>query len=201
MNKEEDGGFSLVVLALAVVLYIAVLSMTFAGMIATRPTVGAAFLKFTKDYGSLLAGIPVLIAVLVAKQQLDATRRQHVATVKRSFKDELDLLNGLKGMCKNHDRRDVQSFLNTATLLNENYDRFKKRESQWEKKAEGILPVGLLDKVESLRVQIWNFNQPFDNLPPSNDILEDRKTMLIREMIEFEKSVDHYIDQLSQYWS
>lgn len=92
---KEDGGFSLVVLSLAVVLYIAVLCMTFAGMIVTRPTVSAAFFEFTKDYGSLLAGIPVLIAVLVAKQQLDANRRQHAVQLYETKQSELDALQGL----------------------------------------------------------------------------------------------------------
>ncbi|PWL18848.1 hypothetical protein DKP76_07240 [Falsochrobactrum shanghaiense] len=96
MKSDADGGFSSVILALAVVLYITIVCLTFAGLVATKPTVGIAFLEFVKEYGAIVAGIPVLIAVLVAKQQLDASNRQHVATLKRSFQKELDALNTAK---------------------------------------------------------------------------------------------------------
>jgi len=52
-----------------------------------------ALVAFAGTHGTLLTGIPVLIAVIVAKQQLDANRRQHVANVKRGLRRELDLLD------------------------------------------------------------------------------------------------------------
>lgn len=99
-DKQEDGGFSLVVLSISVVLYITITCMTFAGLVVTRPNVGAAFLDFTKEYGALLAGIPVLIAVLVAKQQLDASRKQHVATIKYNLRNEINEIDNLKEFCQ-----------------------------------------------------------------------------------------------------
>lgn len=71
-NQEED--ISWLFLWGATILYIAILCMSFAGLAVTKPTVGAAFLDFTKDYGSLLAGIPVLIGVIIAVEQLKASR-------------------------------------------------------------------------------------------------------------------------------
>lgn len=110
-NKQEED-ISWLFLWGATILYIAVLCMTFAAIVVTRPTVGAAFLEFTKDYGALLAGIPVLIAVLVAKQQLDANRRQHIAQIKRSFQRELDALQE----CKQFAQR-IRSTINLDMLL------------------------------------------------------------------------------------
>lgn len=89
-DKEED--ISWLFLWGATILYTLLACMVFAALVAMKPTLGDAFLNFTKDYGALLAGIPVLIAVLVAKQQLDANRRQHVATVKRSFIDKIEAI-------------------------------------------------------------------------------------------------------------
>lgn len=94
-NKGEED-VSWLLLWGATIIYIAALCMTFSGLVALgehgRSAVSI-FNEFVKDYSSLLAGIPVLVAVLVAKQQLDANRRQHVAQIKRSFKKELDALN------------------------------------------------------------------------------------------------------------
>lgn len=95
MKSDADGGFSSVILALAVVLYITIVCLTFAGLVATKPTVGIAFLEFVKEYGAIVAGIPVLIAVLVAKQQLDASRHQHAVQLYETKQNELDALEGL----------------------------------------------------------------------------------------------------------
>lgn len=102
----------------AAILYTVVICMAFAGMVVTRPTVGAAFLEFTEKYGSLLAGIPVLIAVLVAKQQLDANRRQHVATVKYKLRHELHAINN------------IQSFINdiNAALAHDDITKFSQED-------------------------------------------------------------------------
>lgn len=59
-----------------------------------------ALLKFADTYGTIITGIPVLVAVVVAKQQMDASRRQHVATIKRSFQKELSGLDRLRDFTK-----------------------------------------------------------------------------------------------------
>lgn len=89
--KEDDGGFSKVIVALATIFYIVIICMSFAGLAATKTGTNSisVFTTFMKDYGSLIAGLPVLIAVMVAKQQLDAHREQHLATIKTAYKDEL----------------------------------------------------------------------------------------------------------------
>lgn len=91
-REKENEEFSSAVLYIATAIYIAVCAMIMGGLAATRPMFGDAFLLFFKEYAALLAGIPVLIAVVVAKQQLDANRKQHVATVKYNLRKELDAL-------------------------------------------------------------------------------------------------------------
>ncbi|KAB2716644.1 hypothetical protein [Brucella intermedia] len=59
-----------------------------------------ALLKFADTYGTIITGVPVLVAVVVAKQQMDASRRQHVATVKRSLKKELETLTSVEQLAK-----------------------------------------------------------------------------------------------------
>lgn len=90
--EKENEQFSSSILYVATAIYVGVCAMVFGALYAKLPTFGEAFLVLMKDYGTILAGIPVLVAVIVAKQQLDANRRQHVATIKRSVQKELDVL-------------------------------------------------------------------------------------------------------------
>lgn len=96
MSSKEDDEFANAVLLVACVLYVGVIAAMFAGLLVTRPDAGSGLADWAKDYGAIIAGAPVLIAVWVAKQQLEANRRQHVATIKRSFQQELDALEELE---------------------------------------------------------------------------------------------------------
>jgi hypothetical protein len=91
--EKENEQFSSAILYVATAVYVGVCAMVFGALYAKMPLFGEAFLAMMKDYGTILAGIPVLVAVVVAKQQLDAMRRQHVATVKRSLMERLDALS------------------------------------------------------------------------------------------------------------
>lgn len=81
------------ILCVGTAVYMAVCAMAFGGMLVTRPSTGQAFLDFAKDYGAIIAGIPVLIAVIVAKQQLDASRNAHRLTMLHQTKDRRDALS------------------------------------------------------------------------------------------------------------
>lgn len=89
-NKEDD--LSSTVLLVVVVLYVAIVAASFAGMLVTHPHDFLPMMDWAERYGAIIAGVPVLIAVWVAKQQLEANRRQHEATIKRSYHKELDAL-------------------------------------------------------------------------------------------------------------
>lgn len=79
MTDKENDELSSAVLMVAVAVYVALTAMLFAGMVAAKPSIASAISTWAKDYGAIIAGVPVLVAVWVAKQQLDANRRQHVA--------------------------------------------------------------------------------------------------------------------------
>lgn len=90
--KEDLTSFSLTI---AVIVFAFLGYLTFVAFLSTKPESETAvgwLLKFMDKYGAFLASIPVLFAVLVAKQQLDANRRQHVATVRRGFYKELEAI-------------------------------------------------------------------------------------------------------------
>lgn len=81
------------VLYVLTVVYTAFCCLILGWLLATESGGVEALVAFGESYGTLLTGIPVLITVIVAKQQLDANRRQHVANVKRGLRRELDLLD------------------------------------------------------------------------------------------------------------
>lgn len=91
-DNEKIWTAALYVLAVS---YAAYCSFIFGSLLASEPDTLGALLKFASTYGTMIAGVPVLVAVVVAKQQMDANRRQHVATIKRSFQEELDALHDI----------------------------------------------------------------------------------------------------------
>lgn len=54
-------------------------------LIATEGSFIEAVVTLGGTYGTILAGIPVLVAVVVAKQQLDSNRKQHKLNIELSF--------------------------------------------------------------------------------------------------------------------
>ncbi|MDT6941890.1 hypothetical protein RI570_17445 [Brucella pseudogrignonensis] len=97
--EKENEQFSSSILYVATAVYVGVCAMVFGALYAKLPTFGEAFLLLVKDYGTILAGIPVLVAVVVAKQQLDANRRQHAASIRRSFKEQVDVMIAASDWC------------------------------------------------------------------------------------------------------
>ncbi len=89
MENKADASLSNALLLITVAVYVAVLAALFAGMAATKPTAAQAVMDWAKDYGSIIAGLPVIVALFIAKDQLDASRLQHEAATKLEFKDEL----------------------------------------------------------------------------------------------------------------
>ncbi|WP_174020438.1 hypothetical protein G6L89_007480 [Agrobacterium fabrum] len=99
---EEEESFSNALLIATSAIYIAVVAATFAGLMVTMPTTGEAVLSWIEDFGSIIAGLPVIIAVVVAKQQLEASRTQHEATTRLQFRDELEGLQTALEVARRH---------------------------------------------------------------------------------------------------
>jgi uncharacterized membrane protein (DUF485 family) len=71
MKEEESFSNALTIVTSAI--YVVILTAAFAGLMVTRTTTGEAVYTWVKDFGSIIAGLPVIVAVVVAKQQLDAS--------------------------------------------------------------------------------------------------------------------------------
>ncbi len=80
---EEEQSFSNALTIVTSAIYVAVVAATFAGLMVAQPTTGEAVLSWLKDFGAIIAGLPVIIAVVVA-------RTQHEATTRLQFREELE---------------------------------------------------------------------------------------------------------------
>ena len=199
--EKENEQFSSAILYVATAVYVAVCAMVFGALYAKKQTFGDAFLLYMKDYGTILAGVPVLVAVVVAKQQLDANRRQHVATVKRSFKTELDVVKNLRNLTKSKVDRDVDWFLDLFILIQNNSKVVKKKESAWVKRTRNNVPDVLMTKSKEIRKQLKKFGAPENSSPPSRQVLEERHKRICINMDGLDKELDEYMRDLAQYWS
>ena len=175
--------------------------MVFGALYAKLPTFGEAFLELMKNYGTILAGIPVLVAVVVAKQQLDANRRQHVATIKRSFKDELNALNTIHNFAQNLRNTDYQkarfygsarghSGISFPTLSREEFFIIK-----------GFVPFDIVKSTEATLIEIeeavtvsMNKSHPDTEVTNVISYVHQRAGFLLRDTSD-------ELDRLSQYWS
>lgn len=197
--KEED--ISWLLLWGATILYTVVICMAFTGMVVTRPTVGAAFLEFTKDYSTLLAGIPVLIAVLVAKQQLDANRRQHVATIKRGLRKELEALEKLQKWAQTISNASMETasagiffeYTHRLHIFTHNADDLE----QW----EGNLPNKLHQLASTFFNDISHFNKRIAKTQSQINFATDELAEIIKLAKAIQKDVNTHYAYLAQYWS
>lgn len=99
-NTVENWGFGgarsdfIVVVAIAIYcLLVGVILGDMATSGACRFNVWSCAPGWIKDYQALIASFSVVFTVIVAKQQLDANRNQHVLTIKRSFKKEVESID------------------------------------------------------------------------------------------------------------
>lgn len=199
--KEDWTSLSLTI---AVIVFVTVGYLTFIAFLSTKPENEALvdwFLKFMDKYGAFLAAIPVMIGVAVAKQQLDANRRQHVAQIKRSFRHELQTLKKLHSL--------------SNSIVN-----YKKS------RAYSYMSYGKTDAFPCLQPTIYYVGMWPNSLPYSLQTLVERTVAAcdhahaaskdpecsmptmqanIKRAIWFanllEKEVQHEMDDISQYWS
>ncbi len=187
--EKENEQFSSSILYVATAVYIGVCAMVFGALYAKLPTFGEAFLELMKNYGTILAGIPVLVAVVVAKQQLYANRRQHVASVKRSFMKEIEAIKTARDFCQAVISADITDINNTQSPLNIVYDK--------------SLTNDVLDK--NVSACLSSVQSMIDKATSSLDALAlDRQGYLTHSKIEAERAlslVERFEKRISQYWS
>ncbi|PQZ50635.1 hypothetical protein CQ052_15480 [Ochrobactrum sp. MYb15] len=177
------------VLYVVTVSYVAFCCLILGWLVATEDTVIEALVVMGGTYGTLLAGIPVIIAVLVAKQQLDAMRRQHVATVKRSFRDELEAIRIATEFCQAVLQTRTEDILDQGSINIVLRDK-KLIESTFDAKTSGFL--------SSAQSMINSATSSLDHFKTDREgycrhaHTEARKALIAIEC--FEKKI-------SQYWS
>ncbi len=194
--EKENEQFSSAILYVATAVYVGVCAMVFGALYAKLPSFGEAFLTLMKDYGTILAGIPVLVAVVVAKQQLDANRRQHVATVKRSFKAQLDAIEEMRSFIRRirtfprsnfvsvlsrYDLKDLHLFTMPPHVVNH------------------ITPLISNNAIAAVN-QINNLLYSID--PNSSQTDQDKAYIEVKSYLDIlESLVEREYFDLSQYWS
>lgn len=200
MNRNGGDDFSNVILAIAVVLYLAITAASFGGVVASNPTAGAAALNWMKDYGAIIAGIPVFVAVLVAKQQLDASRRQHYTNTKLSFHHTIEVLEEIKAyfdileaFSKKESRENVDQYLRRSV------DRFVENDrmlDRWEKHISPFLSELIRQANASFRKSEDMFRS--DGPSENNDRLFQHANVGAKMIVEY---VEKRQRELEQYWS
>lgn len=201
MSGKEDDEFSTAVLMLAAAIYISVVAALFAGMAVVKPDIAGAIAGWARDYGAIIAGVPVLIAVLLAKQQLDANRRQHVATVKRSLRNDLDALHRLERFAEKLigiDERDLEPLLGKAGFVGLWVSRPDPNQMRGWKE---LLP----SEVTSYAEETWlRCGELIDMTRAQNAQFDAVKKQLSTTKLNAEillKNVKVHYDHLSEFWS
>lgn len=194
--EKENEQFSSAILYVATAAYVGVCAMVFGALYAKMPSFGEAFLAMMKDYGTILAGIPVLVAVVVAKQQLDAMRRQHVATIKLRFRDNLNAIKEARTFIDLYRSRspiDLNSF-----FKNGNDGLYYARSldpSELEDIKKGI-PVRLFDDINIA-------NNAIESLIKNKgkDSPQDKLNQILELLEYISRDIELEISDISQYWS
>ena len=195
--EKENEQFSSSILYVATAVYVGLCAMVFGALYAKLPSFGEAFLALMKDYGTILAGIPVLVAVVVAKQQLDAGRKQHVAAVKRSLHKEIDAINAIKMYAGNIINYKDKWFYKT-TLASDHPIFPATSFAPWIiKNWPDALPAYLLDDVERLE---FACAKVFQDSPHREDF-DSAVAFPIALAHTLIKNADEERERLSEYWS
>lgn len=198
--EKENEQFSSAILYVATAVFVGVCAMVFGALYAKLPSFGEAFLTLMKDYGTILAGIPVLVAVVVAKQQLDANRRQHVATVKRSFKEEIDVMSAATFWCHS-----ILSMSFDEQLANRDPDvdgfQIGPFDDTYIERAAKVLAPRFIYSFQFLNGTIQSFhNHYFGQFAYELD-LRDRYRNLQLQAQSLNEMLDKEFNEISQYWS
>lgn len=188
------------ILYVATAVYVGVCAMVFGALYAKLPSFGEAFLTLMKDYGTILAGIPVLVAVVVAKQQLDAMRRQHVATVKRSLIERLDALSEVEKFSTevlefqtDHSRiiADLSgTSVNTPSIPDDQIREWKK-----------YLPFDLIKTISSVDTFAYGLKSALDEKDMDHERVQHLLNLAHIQAKASLRRVQAERQRLSQYWS
>jgi len=195
-DSEKIWTAALYVLAIS---YTAYCSFIFGSLLASETDTLGALLKFGDTYGTIVTGAPVLVGVVVAKQQMDANRRQHVANVKRSLRQELECLANVSHFARSTTNASVMGAEIAATFSNQEKLYFYRPTKDELETWRPNVPPYIYGLVQTLREDIEALSKlnASKDLSTAEDSLDQAKT----GAAEILACLSVHYRQLSQYWS
>lgn len=199
--EKENEQFSSAILYVATAVYVGVCAMVFGALYAKLPSVGETFLKLMESYGNILAGIPVLVAAVVAKQQLDAMRRQHVATIKRSFQKELDSLREISVFASEAGDSSIQSASKNA--LNQGLEGLviDCPDKKQLKTYRSVVPFQIAELAARISLDTYALYEDSIEDQPNLEIIELRLDEIKTNSRVLLSLVDDRLKTIAEYWS
>jgi hypothetical protein len=170
-------------------------------LVATEDTVIEALVALGGAHGTLLTGVPVLIAVLVARQQLEANRRQHVANIKRSLKTELDSLDRLAEIHDAHANAENSMSTKIGRISNPNYIYFPPISSKEIRDLTKPFPFELRSDALLLARLSEDLRKITDNGDYTSNDFNTYKSYVTFSLDHLNNSINNEKTRISQYWS
>ncbi|RRY11376.1 hypothetical protein [Brucella anthropi] len=145
-------------------------------------------------------GLTIIVAVLIAKQQMDAARRQHIASVKRSFRDQLDVIRAALAFCDSITR---YSFDQQLENRDPDADGFQLRpfDKQYVDKAASFLTPDTVFIMKELCDSLGIFHIKYMGGAESEYYLKKRYSLLQLQAAFLRRRLKDEHDDISQYWS
>ncbi|EMG52641.1 hypothetical protein WYI_16025 [Ochrobactrum sp. CDB2] len=189
------------VLYVVTVSYVAFCSLILGWLLAIKGSTVEALVEMGGTYGTLLTGVPVLIAVLVARQQLAFSRRQHIANIKRSFQPELDALDEVHLFAEIAVNSDLETAKRRAEADGIDGMIIDRPAGSELKKYREILPFDIADIVVRISQEIGELFEESKREVPDKNILALRIIEIRTKAGTLSAYIQHRRNHLSQYWS
>ncbi|WP_408914056.1 hypothetical protein [Brucella pseudogrignonensis] len=146
-------------------------------------------------------GLTILAAIFIAKQQIDAGRKQHVAQIKRSFQKELDALQffqsfALETINFRHDRSRFE-----ANLRGQHGLHVTRPELEAMKKMFEYVPSNVTATAKTLWLQAERVSTMSGERDASDSQISPQLRGLIATAHNLNQQVENELARLSQYWS
>lgn len=181
--------------------YVAFCCLILGWLVATEDTVIEALVVLGGTYGTLLTGVPVLIAVLVARQQLEANRRQHVANIKRSLKTELDSLERLAEIHNAHAKAENSMSTEIGRINNPNYIYFPPISSEEIRDLTKLFPYELRSEALLFARFALDLRKITDKGDYSSNNFNTYKSYVTFSLEHLNNAINNEKIRLSEYWS
>lgn len=207
-EKQKEDWTSLS-LTIAVMAFVFLTYFTFIGFLSTKPEskyIVHWFLTFIERYGAFLTVVPVMIGVAVAKQQLDANRRQHIKTIRRSLKKELDALDYLLSFASSIKNASYPNSIRTFKRYSLGSVPIDVPSDDFLRRAEEYLSPNTINAAKDAQIiAMWAINVADGKTAPEN-LLDGMSEGKLIEIARMNAETLHYrctkeMEKLNNNWS